>query len=94
MNSDMSKDIFANCAYGKAALKKLGNVPANFRLYEAGWLGKHPAREVMEVIGAEFRAAKSGPDAGKLSVKVEGSDRTVYVTKAEIQAEEQSCTTA
>jgi len=94
MNNDMAVDVFAEQSFGKVALKKLGKVSENFRLYRAGWLGKHPTRDIMEVTGAEFRAAKSGPNAGKLSIKVNGSDKTVHVTKEEMQAEDQSCTTA
>lgn len=86
---DMEKDVFADQSYGKAALKKMAPVPANFRLYAAGWLGKKPEDfDVMEVTGAEFRVAKSGPNKGKLSVLVPGTKRTVYVTKAEMDSAE------
>ncbi len=85
MNFDMEKDIFAEQPYGKLALKKLAPVPANFRLYEAGWLGKrHEDWNVMEVTGAEFRVAKTGPNKGKLSIKVKGTQRSTHVTREEI----------
>jgi hypothetical protein len=86
--SDMEKDVFADTAYGKLALKKMQPVPANFRLFEAGWLGEQPKDwEVMEVKGAEFRRAKSGPRKGRLAIKIRGTERTVYVTKDQIKEE-------
>jgi len=83
----MTEDIFAQQAFGKAAIKKLGAVPENFRLYRAGWMGKHPHYDAMEVAGAEFRVAKRGSNAGKLSIKISGTDRVVQVTREEIRAE-------
>lgn len=84
---DMEQDIFAEQTYGKAALSKLAPVSKNFRLYYAGWLGKRPEDwKEMEVKGAEFRIAKSGPNKGKLSILVPGTRRSVRVTKAEMQA--------
>lgn len=84
---DMQKDPMGGTGYGKAALQKLSPTPENFRLYEAEWLGDKPSEwTVMKVTGAEFRAAKTGPNKGKLSVMVEGSKRTAYVTKAEMRA--------
>ena len=63
---DMTKDVFADQSYGKAALKRMGDVPEIFRLFEAGWLEQKPPFRTMEVKGAEFRAAKTGPYKGKL----------------------------
>lgn len=84
---DMTTDVFAEQSYGKAALKKLAPVPENFRLYEAGWLGKKPKDwKTMKVSGAEFRTAKTGKNAGKLSILVKGSVRSVIVTKDEMRA--------
>lgn len=84
---DMTVDPFAEQPLGKAALKKLNPVPENFRLFEAGWLGKSPQDfSVMEVKGAVFRHAKSGPNKGKLVVIVPGTTRSVFVTKDEIRA--------
>ena len=86
MSADMQKDVFADQSYGKVALQKLSPVPENFRLYVAGWLGKTPADfNVMEVSGAQFRTAKSGPNKGKLSMMVPGTKRTVHVTKSEMK---------
>lgn len=87
MSANMEKDIFAEQPYGKAALKKLAPIAENFRLYQAGWLGDKPENmDVMKVTGAEFRIAKTGKYAGKLSIIVKGTDRTAYVTKEEIRA--------
>lgn len=75
-------DPFASTSYGKAALKKLGKVPENFRLYSAGWLGK--AREdwhSMRVKGRVFRASKDG----KLDIPVPGTIQSVIVTREEMQ---------
>lgn len=90
MPMDVEVDTFAQTGFGKAALCKMGEVPENFRLYEAGWLGERPEEfSVMEVKGAEFRAAKRGPNKGKLSIIVPGTRRTVYVSREEILAAEQ-----
>ncbi|WP_196491432.1 hypothetical protein [Comamonas testosteroni] len=83
----MDARIMEETAYGRAALKKLGEVPGNFRIYSAGWLGNFSNPHGMQVSGAEFRQAKSGPNKGKLHFKIEGTDRTTYVSKAEIEAE-------
>lgn len=40
--TDMTEKIFEVMPYGKAALKKMGDVPENFRLYFAELKGKHP----------------------------------------------------
>ncbi|ADP97764.1 hypothetical protein [Marinobacter adhaerens] len=86
--TDMEKDVFAHTAFGKLALKKMQPVPDNFRLFEAGWLGEQPKDwEVMEVKGAEFRRAKSGPRKGRLAIKIRGTERTVYLTKDQIKEE-------
>ncbi len=83
---DMEKDIFAEALYGQVALKKLAPVPANFRLYSAGWLGEKPADwTTMKVTGAEFRVAKTGKNAGQLSIMIEGTRRDAYVTRQEIK---------
>jgi len=84
---DMTNDVFADSDFGRAALKQLAPIPENFRLYSAGWLGDGPADfNVMEVVGAEFREAKSGPYKGKLSVLVLGSVRKCWVSKADMSA--------
>jgi hypothetical protein len=88
MGMDMEEKMMEKHCFGKIALKKLGDVPDNFRLFEAGWIDKDPRnRTVMEVKGAEFRAAKKGTNKGKLAIIIAGSQRTVYVTREEIDAE-------
>ena len=85
MSANMEVDVFAKTAYGKAALQQLGSVSKNFRLYYAGWIGNDPSQwKAMKITGAEFRVAKKGKHAGKLSVKVQGTDRTVIVTVDEM----------
>lgn len=84
---DMTIDIFRQHSFGKAAIQKIGPVSENFRLYQAGWLGEKPQDfDVMKVIGAEFRVAKSGKNKGKLCIMVPNTKRTAYVTKAEMRA--------
>ena len=90
---DMEHDIFADLAFGKAALQKLAPVPENFRLFYAGWVGKRPQDfKEMDVSGAEFRVAKTGPNKGKLAIMVPGTKRTVRLTKTEIRAAEPRAT--
>jgi hypothetical protein len=79
------KDIFAETTFGKLALAKIKPTEPNFRLYSAGWLGKHPNYDVMEVKGAVFRAAARGPRKGKLCIPIPGTERVAYVTKEEIE---------
>lgn len=87
--TDMSKDVFAACSYGKVALEKLAPVPENFRLFSAGWLGEKPENwKTMKVTGAEFREAKSGPSKGQLAIMVKGTQRSTYVTKEEMAAQD------
>lgn len=75
----------AEQCYGKAAMVKLAPTTDNFRLYLAEWLGDEPSEwMVMKVTGAEFRAAKTGPNKGKLTVMVRGTKRSVFVTKEEM----------
>lgn len=88
--SDMTVDIFAEYTSGKVALSKMYYTSENFRLYEAGWLGDGTQREVMKISGAEFRKAKSGKNAGKLSILIPGTKQTVHVTIEEIRRYEES----
>lgn len=83
---DMEDKTFEAMPYGKAALKKWGEVPENFRIFRAERMGYTPAEDIMKLEGAEFRAAKSGPNKGKLCIMVEGTQRTAYVTREEINA--------
>jgi len=86
MVQDMAEGIFEGTAIGKAALQKYGQVPENFRIFEAGWLGERPEEfTVMEVKGALFREAKSGPNKGKLTIMLPRTTRRVYVTKDELK---------
>lgn len=85
MTAGTELDLFAQQSFGKAALKKLGPVADNFRLFSAGWLTDTTENsDVMQVKGAEFRAAKTGPNKGELSIMIKGSERMVYVSKLEM----------
>lgn len=85
MSTDHTIDIFADQPFGKAALKKLSPVPENFRLFSAGWLGKSFDKwDTMEVTGAEFRQAKTGPNKGQLCIMLKGTERTAHVNRAEM----------
>lgn len=80
------EDLFADTTFGKLALQKLAPIAPTFILYSAGWLGDGNQRDVMDVTGAEFREAKRGPRKGELCILVPGTQRTAYVTAAEMQA--------
>jgi hypothetical protein len=82
----MEQKLFEDTDYGKVAIEKIKPTDPNFRLYYAGWLGKNGEADVMEIRGAVFRQAKSGPNKGRLCMIVRGSEKTVYVTVAEMDA--------
>ena len=71
-----------------AAKAKMKGLPENFMIYKFNWLGDLGDREncVMEVTGAVFREAKSGPRKGKRCMIVKGTDRTVFLTPTDIEA--------
>lgn len=71
--------------FGRAALNQIGDVPDGFQIFEAGWLEKKPKDfNVMFVRGAVFRESKSGPRKGRKVVEVDGTRKTVYVTRRDI----------
>lgn len=85
------EDIFANTGFGKAALKKMGTVPENFRLYFAGWIGAKPKDWThMRVSGRVFRAVTKGPRAGRFDIPVPGTIVSVIVSREEILAANES----
>lgn len=79
--SDMTEDVFADTAYGKAALAKIKPTDPNFRLYCAGVADNCGT---MRVTGGVFRVATRGALKGVLSILVKGTEETVYVTKSDI----------
>ena len=82
----MSHDVFGNEWYAKIALQKMGVSSENFRIYEVGWCetgGPIETWDTLEVIGAEFREARRGPNKGKLSILVPGTKRTAYIHVSE-----------
>ncbi len=90
--ANMTIKLFEKYAYGIAAMKKMGEVSEDFRLYQCGWIGGgQPDKwHGMQCEGAEFRAAKSGPNKGVLSIMIPGTKRSVYVSRAEIEAEREA----
>lgn len=73
-------------SYGKAALKKMGEVPENFFIYQAGWLEDNPKDfDTMEVKGAVFRAALRGKNKGKICVMVKGTEKTVFIQSKDME---------
>ncbi len=86
MGADMTFDVFAKTVYGKIALRKIGPVDENFRLYAVKWL--HGERKAMEVIGANFRKALNGKNKGRLSILVKGTEKRVIVTSDEMDKED------
>lgn len=85
MSLNMDDMSWHQTAFGIAALKKMGDIPENFRIYFAGWKGEYPNYHGMEVTGAEFKRMKRKTTHG---VKIKGTERTVYISKAEIQQED------
>ena len=76
----MSEFWFDDTRYGKAALKKMGEVPENFHLYFTERLAGG-----IYVIGAVFRKAKSGKNKGQLCIMVDGTKREMFVSNSEIE---------
>lgn len=86
MSVCMEDDIFAKQPYGQLALKKMGKVPADFRLYCAEFLPEGPGPyKAMKVTGAEFRRAQRGPNKDKLCILVPGTQRVAYLDTAAIR---------
>lgn len=84
--TNMQEPTFEKFPLGMAAIKKLGEVPENFRLYYGGWY-----RDGLRFIGAEFAVAKHGPEAGSLSVMVPNTKRSVTLSAREVEAVYKSC---
>ncbi|RGE41362.1 hypothetical protein DZC30_18815 [Comamonas testosteroni] len=83
----MDAKIYENYVFGKLALKQLGTVSENFRLFEARMSPQAPQEWTeMVVTGAEFDRATSGENKGKLMDLIHGTERTVRVSRKDIQA--------
>lgn len=84
----MQNDRMRDYPPSLAATKKIGGVPDGFEFFAFEWLGDRPEEwTVMKCSGAVFREAKSGPRKGKRCIKIPGSERTVFVTEEQINAE-------
>lgn len=87
--SNQTNPMMNDTSFGAAALAKLkGQVSENFRIYSAGCVGGKGLHDWthMSVVGAEFRAAKRGPDKGELVVLVSGTLRRLKLTREEVLA--------
>lgn len=82
MSMIMDENIWGDALFAKIALERMGDVPEDFRIYGAGWLGEFPNMHGMEVKGAEFKRLKRDPSRGN---KVSGTTRTVYISKKDLQ---------
>lgn len=75
-------------AYGPAlaARKKLKNLPDDFLLYNFSWIGDIGDDDncVMQVTGAQFREAKTGPRKGQLCIEVKGTERKAFLSTTEV----------
>lgn len=81
----LQEDMMRDYPPSIAAANKIGALADGFAFYAFEWLGDRPEEwDVMKVTGAVFREAKTGPRKGEKCIKVPGTDRTVYVTRAEI----------
>lgn len=73
-------------SYGKAALKKMGEVPENFFIYKAEWLEDHLKDfDTMKVTGAVLRKPIWGAKKDEFCIPIEGTERTVYVNKSDMK---------
>jgi hypothetical protein len=82
------QDTMLNYPPSLAAIKKLRSVEEGFVFYAFEWLGDRPEEwSIMKCTGAVFREAKSGPRKGKKCIKVPGTERTVFITESEMDAE-------
>lgn len=77
--TDMTEKIFESFGFGQAALKALGQVPENFRLYDAAWSND---RSSMTVTGAEF--ARDDRQGGQLCILQPSTTRTVIISAEDI----------
>jgi hypothetical protein len=78
---DMDNNLFEHEPYGRLALKKMGAVPDNFRLYQVGWINEGVPRPALQVVGAEFESRGGG------HYLIPGSKRVAYITPLELLAE-------
>ncbi|KGG87416.1 hypothetical protein P245_20350 [Comamonas thiooxydans] len=91
MKKTMDQKIYEQFVFGKLALKQLGTVKPNFRLYEARMLPLHATDWTeMVVTGAEFAETQPGPSKRKHFELIPGTERTVRVSRSDIEANNES----
>ena len=69
-----------------AARAKWKNLDPNFFVYLYSWKGEFADRGncIMEITGAVFREAKSGPRKGQKCIKVPNTERSTFLTSTEV----------
>jgi len=82
MLSDFQSDPISISA--KAKMGTLND--ENFCIYKFEWRGdiKDRANCVLEVTGAQFREAKSGPRKGQKCIMIKNTDKVCFLTPDEI----------
>ena len=84
--NDMTHKVYETFQYGIIALKHFGNVPENFRIYEAGFEPQPPQLwNRIKVTGAQFEVETEGANKGKLCKIIPGTIRSCLVTRNEIE---------
>ena len=87
----MERKIYEQFVFGRLALEQLGTVKPNFRLYEARMVPQQPSEwTAMVVTGAEFSEKKSGPDRKTHYELIPGTERTVRVSRKDIEAKNET----
>lgn len=88
--------IFERLSNGGAGRQKLERelsreLASSFYFFRGELVGDHrKGRVPMRLTGCEFRQAKSGPRAGRWVMPVPGTNKTVIVTPAEVDAFEKT----
>lgn len=78
-------DLFADLSSARCAYAKMGKRPEGFRFYEMGLMGVPPLfSDTIKFKGAVFREARKGPNKGSRTIRVNFTEREVYVTRTEI----------
>ena len=84
--NDMTHKVFETFQYGMIALKHFGDVPENFRIYDAGFEPQPPKLwNGIRVTGAQFEVESEGLNKGKLCKIIPGTIRKCTVTRKEIE---------
>lgn len=86
MPVDMREGIFEKYDFAHLAREKLRIKNPDFRIYIAGIKPEPPKDWThMVVTGAVFREPTKGPNIGKLSIMVPGTQKTAKISRQEIE---------